>query len=176
MCDGAPGRTRTCDSRIRNPVLYPPELRGHKCCAIVGGGWKIVAMSYTNGCLFASNFHFLTHTAECQPGYFIHCCREATQMGVPPGNSSRGTAGLVPRHTSMVRRRGRHPRTPGFRLVEPTAWREGRPLIADWRLRIADLSLQKTSKRKQTAGSEFHSCFTQITSLHQTSFNLRSKI
>ena len=27
--DGAPGRTRTCDARIRNPELYPPELRGH---------------------------------------------------------------------------------------------------------------------------------------------------
>ena len=25
---GAPGTTRTCDPRIRNPVLYPPELRG----------------------------------------------------------------------------------------------------------------------------------------------------
>jgi hypothetical protein len=26
--DGAPGVTRTRDTRIRNPVLYPPELRG----------------------------------------------------------------------------------------------------------------------------------------------------
>ena len=25
----APGRTRTCDRRIRNPVLYPPELPAH---------------------------------------------------------------------------------------------------------------------------------------------------
>jgi hypothetical protein len=25
---GAPGRIRTCDPRIRNPVLYPSELRG----------------------------------------------------------------------------------------------------------------------------------------------------
>jgi hypothetical protein len=25
---GAPGTTRTCDSRFRKPVLYPPELRG----------------------------------------------------------------------------------------------------------------------------------------------------
>ena len=33
----------------------------------------------------------------------------------------------VPRRTWMVRRRNRHPRTPGFRLVEPTARREGRP-------------------------------------------------
>src|SRR5947208_10416680 len=24
---GAPGRTRTCDPRLRRPVLYPPELR-----------------------------------------------------------------------------------------------------------------------------------------------------
>lgn len=36
--NGAPGRTRTCDARIRNPVLYPPELRGHESCAIVGDG------------------------------------------------------------------------------------------------------------------------------------------
>ena len=26
-CDDAPGRTRTCDRRIRNPLLCPPELR-----------------------------------------------------------------------------------------------------------------------------------------------------
>ena len=26
---GAPGRIRTCDPRIRNPVLYPTELRAH---------------------------------------------------------------------------------------------------------------------------------------------------
>jgi hypothetical protein len=25
----------------------------------------------------------------------MNCCRETTKMGVPPGNSSRGTAGLV---------------------------------------------------------------------------------
>ena len=25
----APGRTRTCDPRLRRPVLYPPELRAH---------------------------------------------------------------------------------------------------------------------------------------------------
>ena len=27
---GAPGRIRTCGTRIRNPVLYPAELREHK--------------------------------------------------------------------------------------------------------------------------------------------------
>ncbi len=26
---GAPCRIRTCGTRIRNPVLYPTELRGH---------------------------------------------------------------------------------------------------------------------------------------------------
>ncbi len=28
--DGAPGRTRTCDPRIRNPMLYPAELRARR--------------------------------------------------------------------------------------------------------------------------------------------------
>ena len=28
---GAPGRIRTCGTRIRNPVLYPTELREHIC-------------------------------------------------------------------------------------------------------------------------------------------------
>ena len=28
---GAPGRTRTCGTRIRNPVLYPPELLERSC-------------------------------------------------------------------------------------------------------------------------------------------------
>ena len=27
QCGSAPGRTRTCDPRLRRPVLYPPELR-----------------------------------------------------------------------------------------------------------------------------------------------------
>ena len=27
--DGDPDRIRTCDRRIRNPMLYPAELRGH---------------------------------------------------------------------------------------------------------------------------------------------------
>ena len=56
---GTPGRTRTCDARIRNPELYPPELRGHL-------GWinekiglvKIVENSYTNDQLFARSFSF----------------------------------------------------------------------------------------------------------------------
>jgi hypothetical protein len=29
------------------------------------------------------------------PGYFMNSCRETSQMDVPPGNSSRGTAVLV---------------------------------------------------------------------------------
>lgn len=28
--NGAPGRTRTCSPRIRNPMLYPVELRAHQ--------------------------------------------------------------------------------------------------------------------------------------------------
>jgi hypothetical protein len=49
---------------------------------------------------------------------------------------------LVPSRTRTVRRRGRHPRTPGFLLVEPTARREGRPYpgsqkgVVLWLMRI----------------------------------------
>ncbi len=32
--NGVPDRIRTCDLRIRNPMLYPAELRGHRCCDI----------------------------------------------------------------------------------------------------------------------------------------------
>lgn len=28
--NGAPGRIRTCDPRLRRPLLYPTELRAHK--------------------------------------------------------------------------------------------------------------------------------------------------
>ena len=28
--DGTPGRIRTCDLRIRSPLLYPTELQAHK--------------------------------------------------------------------------------------------------------------------------------------------------
>ena len=38
-------------------------------------------------------------TKTAKPGCFMHWCHETTKMGVPPGNSSRGTAGLVPRRT-----------------------------------------------------------------------------
>src|SRR3954469_346188 len=31
---GAPGRTRTCDPRLRRPVLYPTELRAHMRCRL----------------------------------------------------------------------------------------------------------------------------------------------
>ena len=33
---GAPGRIRTCDRRIRNPVLYPAELRALRRCRSPG--------------------------------------------------------------------------------------------------------------------------------------------
>jgi hypothetical protein len=36
ILDGAPGMIRTCDTRIRNPVLYPLSYggrRGMDCCA-----------------------------------------------------------------------------------------------------------------------------------------------
>jgi hypothetical protein len=31
---GAPGRTRTCDPRLRRPVLYPTELRARSFSVI----------------------------------------------------------------------------------------------------------------------------------------------
>lgn len=39
---GAPGRTRTCDTRFRKPVLYPPELLGPGAGAgRPGRGWSL---------------------------------------------------------------------------------------------------------------------------------------
>ena len=32
--DSTPGRTRTCNRRIRNPLLYPIELRARACCLV----------------------------------------------------------------------------------------------------------------------------------------------
>jgi hypothetical protein len=32
----APGRTRTCDPRLRRPVLYPTELRAHMTASVAG--------------------------------------------------------------------------------------------------------------------------------------------
>ena len=31
--NGAPGRIRTCDPRLRRPMLYPTELRAHSLCS-----------------------------------------------------------------------------------------------------------------------------------------------
>jgi hypothetical protein len=39
-----------------------------------------------------------TSSGRVAAGIF-NCCRETAKMDVPPGNSSRGTAGLVPRRT-----------------------------------------------------------------------------
>ena len=36
----APGRTRTCDPRLRRPVLYPTELRAH-----IGGSVSVASLS-----------------------------------------------------------------------------------------------------------------------------------
>jgi len=80
----------------------------------------------------------------------MNCCRETAKMGVPraaqalvprAGQPYRGTAGLVsvpewyvaggacPACPGLVSGSlsKEHSRTPGFRLVEPTARREGRP-------------------------------------------------
>ena len=43
------------------------------------------------------------------------------------GSATGSSQGLGPEAYLIVRRRVRGPRTPGFRLVEPTARREGRP-------------------------------------------------
>ena len=57
-------------------------------------------------------------------------CRETVEKGVPraaqalaprAGQPSRGTAGLVPRRTETVRRRVRHPRTPGRTVISSVA-------------------------------------------------------
>ena len=39
----APGRIRTCDRRIRNPMLYPTELRVLRLKNITGWRWRITA-------------------------------------------------------------------------------------------------------------------------------------
>jgi len=43
----------------------------------------------------------------------MNCRRETVKMDVPPGNRR----GLDPRRTKTVRRRVRHPRTPGRTLI-----------------------------------------------------------
>ena len=51
--------TRTPDTGIRNPELYPPELRGHlRWINKKRGLAKIVKNSYTNDQLFARSFSF----------------------------------------------------------------------------------------------------------------------
>ena len=59
----------------------------------------------------------------------MNYCRETAKMGGP-----RAAQALAPRAgcwfpgvPEWYVAGGRHPRTPGFRLVEPTARREGRP-------------------------------------------------
>ena len=35
----APGRSRTCDPRLRRPMLYPAELQAQSC-SIIWSGWR----------------------------------------------------------------------------------------------------------------------------------------
>lgn len=37
--NGTPYRARTCDLRLRRPLLYPTELRAHWDAATWGCGW-----------------------------------------------------------------------------------------------------------------------------------------
>jgi len=53
-------------------------------------------------------------------------CRETAKMGVPPGNHRV----LAPRRTWVVRRRGRHPRTPGRTAISVVAARDS------WNIRV----------------------------------------
>jgi hypothetical protein len=49
--DGDPGVIRTRDPRIRNPVLYPAELRGHPY------GWENGSMTFPENYLFVLLYH-----------------------------------------------------------------------------------------------------------------------
>jgi len=40
IANSAPGRTRTCDLRLRRTLLYPPELRVPMYCILSGGNWR----------------------------------------------------------------------------------------------------------------------------------------
>ena len=51
-CNGAPGRTRTCDLRVRSPALYPTELRAPMGCMLLAGMRylvnRILSLLYTS--------------------------------------------------------------------------------------------------------------------------------
>ena len=48
--ENAPGAIRTRDPRIRNPVLYPPELRGHPDKSVASAGQSLGATPRLLGC------------------------------------------------------------------------------------------------------------------------------
>ncbi len=41
---GGPGRTRTCGTRFRKPLLCPPELQAHRLLRVVGPCYGITAL------------------------------------------------------------------------------------------------------------------------------------
>ncbi len=88
-CFGAPGRNRTYDSRIRNPVLYPLSYGGmkpvwKKNCIAWGG-------EYCHQILFSVKlpvhaFHRENLGVWNHPGYPKQSCRESTgRVGLPMG-------------------------------------------------------------------------------------------
>ena len=65
--NGAPGRIRTCDPRLRRPMLYPTELRAH---ALFSSSYKDRLSTATRYCHLFPLLNFL-HLTDCdlQPAW-----------------------------------------------------------------------------------------------------------
>ena len=62
---GAPGRTRTCDPRLRRPVLYPTELRARKVSLSVAPSYGLTSRTSVG---LAPRLHHVSRNALRKPG------------------------------------------------------------------------------------------------------------
>ena len=104
---GTPGRARTCDLRIRNPLLYPTELQGY--CTQVSHSQHVMARgleTYQNGCARFVPALPLFKEERWLKRWLHHRGGEYEKRPVR-SRATNAFAGLVVRSTLTVQRRGR---------------------------------------------------------------------
>jgi hypothetical protein len=107
---GAPGRTRTCDPRLRRPMLYPPELRARAGNRLIlahphpaglqplSPGPPVLPDAYAWSCRRVTARVDLQPGTECQPsGRRAACSTRRPQRSMTLGRCARG---LVRGHQS----------------------------------------------------------------------------
>src|ERR1700710_1308823 len=79
---GAPGRTRTCDPRLRRPVLYPAELRALEFDTLHHDKYEMVGAAGFEPATLCSQSRCATRLRHAPPeSYLPKACEERPRTG-----------------------------------------------------------------------------------------------